>query len=213
MYQHKVKSLVSVRSAAAVALLATTAAISMPATAANRAPVISGTPPATARVDLAYAFSPKASDADGDKLTFGIVNRPAWARFNKATGALTGTPGPGSVGTYADILIHVYDGNVKVRLPRFSIQVQQSSMGSATLSWLPPTTRMDGSLLTNLDGYRIRYGTAIDNYPNVVEITNEGLTRAVISDLPPATYYFVIRAYDARGAESADAGPVSKTIR
>lgn len=88
----------------------------------------------------------------------------------------------------------------------------QSSYGSATLYWQPPTTRTDGTPLTNLDGYRIRYGTAVGSYPNMIDITNEGLTSAVISNLPPATYYFVLSAYDAAGAESANAGPVSKII-
>lgn len=187
--------------------------VSSLAVAANRTPTISGTPPTKAREGLAYAFSPKASDADGDTLNFSIVNRPAWARFNRATGALTGTPGPGTVGYYPDIRIRVTDGIATVKLPLFSIQVQQSSMGSATLSWLPPTTRTNGSPLTNLDGYYIRYGTASGNYPNLIDVQNEGLTIAVVSNLPPATYYFVISAYDAHGMESEYSRPVSKTIK
>jgi hypothetical protein len=187
-------------------------AVASVAAAANQAPKISGTPPATAREGLAYSFWPKASDADGDTLTFSISNRPSWTKFNVATGALTGTPGPGTVGNYANIRIRVTDGIATARLPIFSIEVQQSSMGSATLSWQAPTTRTDGSPLTNLDGYRIRYGTAIGSYPNSIDISNEGLTAAVVSDLPPATYYFLISAYDKAGMESAYAGPVFKTI-
>lgn len=213
VYQRKSNYRISARSVVAVAFLAATVTATSVAQAANRTPMISGTPPATAREGLAYSFMPKASDADGDTLTFRISNRPVWARFDRATGALTGTPGPGTIGNYANIRIRVTDGIATARLPIFSIAVQQSSMGSATLHWQPPTMRTDGSPLTNLDGYRIRYGTAIGSYPNLVDVTNEGLTSAVVSNLPPATYYFVISAYDTNDAESAYAAPASKTIQ
>lgn len=178
----------------------------------NRPPTISGSPPTAAREGQAYAFTPAAGDADGDPLTFGIVNRPPWASFNSATGALTGTPGAGTAGTYANVTIRVSDGVVSASLPAFSIDVQQVATGSATLSWQAPTTRTDGSPLTDLAGYRIRYGTASGSYPNVVTIPNGGLTSAVIENLAAATWYFVISAYDSAGAESANTSPVSKTI-
>ena len=178
----------------------------------NRAPTISGSPPTSAREGQAYAFTPAAADADGDPLSFSITNRPAWATFNTVNGALTGTPGAGTVGTYSSITIRVSDGVATTALPAFSIAVQQSAMGSATLSWQAPTTRTDGSPLTNLAGYRIRYGTSSGNYPNLVGIPNGGLTSAVIENLPPSTYYFVISAYDTTGVESVNSSPVSKTI-
>ena len=178
----------------------------------NRAPAITGTPATSAREGQAYSFTPTASDADGDALTFSILNRPAWASFNTTNGTLSGTPGTGTVGTYSDITIRVSDGVATASLPAFSVNVQQVSMGSATLSWQPPTTRTDGTPLTNLAGYHIRYGTANGNYPNVITIPNGGLTSAVVESLPPATWFFVISAYDSTGAESANSSPVSKTI-
>ena len=179
----------------------------------NRAPTISGSPPTSAREGQAYAFTPAAADADGDPLSFSVTNRPAWATFNAANGTLTGTPGVGTVGTYSSITIRVSDGVATTALPAFSITVQQAAMGSATLSWQAPTTRTDGSPLTNLAGYRIRYGTSSGNYPNLVGIPNGGLTSAVIENLPPSTYYFVVSAYDTTGAESDNSSPVSKTIQ
>lgn len=179
---------------------------------ANQAPQISGTPLTVARVGQVYEFAPAAADADGDALTFSISNRPTWASFNAATGRLSGTPGSGSTGNYSGISIRVSDGVASISLPSFSIAVQQTSMGSVTLSWQPPTTRVDGSPLENLAGYRIRYGTSSGNYPNVVAIQNGGVTSAVIGNLPPATYYFVIAAYDATGLESSNSSVASKTI-
>lgn len=146
-------------------------------------------------------------------MSFSIVNRPPWASFSTSSGRLSGTPTLAAAGEYIDIRISVSDGQASASLAPFSIfAFPQSSYGSATLYWQPPTTRTDGTPLTNLDGYRIRYGTAVGSYPNMIDITNEGLTSAVISNLPPATYYFVLSAYDAAGAESANAGPVSKVI-
>jgi hypothetical protein len=49
----------------------------------NRAPSISGAPMTSITVGSAYAFVPVATDADGDRLTFSILNRPAWASFDQ----------------------------------------------------------------------------------------------------------------------------------
>lgn len=49
--------------------------------AANRAPTISGKPATSATVGKSYTFQPTARDPDGDKLTYSISNKPAWARL------------------------------------------------------------------------------------------------------------------------------------
>ena len=190
----------------------TLAPFSVMVTQANQVPAISGTPPNAAQEGQYYDFTPAAVDADGDALSFSVTNRPPWASFNAATGRLSGTPGTGTAGDYSGISIRVSDGVASTPLPSFSIAVQQSSMGSVTLSWQPPTTRIDGSPLADLAGYRIRYGTSSGSYPNAVAIQNGGVTSAVIENLPPATYYFVVSAYDSMGLESDNSSPVSKTI-
>ncbi|MGH8249891.1 MAG: putative Ig domain-containing protein [Steroidobacteraceae bacterium] len=179
---------------------------------ANRAPRIAGTPPTAAREGQAYEFRAAASDPDDDRLTFSISNRPAWATFESSTGRLSGTPRIGTVGSYANVTIRVSDGRKTVSLPAFAINVEQAAMGSATLSWQAPSTRLDGSPLTDLAGYRIRYGTAPDSFPNIVQIANAGVTTHVVDNLPRGTYYFVATAYDTAGLESEFSGSVSKTI-
>jgi hypothetical protein len=87
-------------------------------------PVIWGEPPTVAAIDTPYVFSPEAADEDGDLLTFSIVNQPAWADFDTATGRLDGVPAGGDVGEYRDIVISVADGRNVVSLPVFSITVQ-----------------------------------------------------------------------------------------
>jgi hypothetical protein len=180
--------------------------------AANSAPTIAGTPPTAAREGQAYEFRPAAADTDGDSLTFTIANRPSWAAFDAQTGRLFGTPGAGTVGTYRDVTIRVSDGKLVASLPLFSIAVEQTSLGSASLSWVAPTLRVDGTPLGNLAGYRIRYGTAPGSYTQQLQIPNPGITSCVVENLPAGTYYFVAIAYDSGGLESAPSAVVSKTI-
>ncbi|MGH8204029.1 MAG: putative Ig domain-containing protein [Steroidobacteraceae bacterium] len=179
---------------------------------ANEAPSIAGAPPAAAREGQAYEFTPQAADPNGDALTFTIANRPPWASFSPQSGRLAGTPGIGSVGTYRDIVIRVSDGKLVATLPAFSVTVEQASLGRATISWAAPTLREDGSPLTNLAGFRIRYGTSEGSYPNQVQIANPGITTFVVENLPAGTYYFVATAYDSEGRESAHSAVASKTI-
>ncbi|MGI9246504.1 MAG: putative Ig domain-containing protein, partial [Steroidobacteraceae bacterium] len=86
---------------------------------ARSAPKIWGTPPTKAVAGTLYDFQPVATDSDGDKLRFGIDNKPAWATFDSLTGRLRGTPASGNVGTYSNIRIKVSDGRYVSALPTF----------------------------------------------------------------------------------------------
>jgi hypothetical protein len=178
----------------------------------NSAPTISGKPSTTAQVNQAYAFQPAASDPDGDRLAFQIANKPAWAAFDAATGRLSGTPSSSASGVFADIRITVSDGKLTTALAPFSITVASGQLGSATLSWQPPTENTDGSALTNLAGYIVRYGTSADSLPSEVRITNPGVTTYVVGDLAPATWHFQVSAFNTSGVESAPSTTASKTI-
>lgn len=178
----------------------------------NSAPTISGTPPNAARIGQQYSFNPSSSDPDGDSLTFSINNKPSWADFNTSTGRLMGTPVSGDEGTYSNIRITVTDGSASASTPQFAINVQQVSMGSATLSWNPPTQNTDGTPLTNLSAYRIYYGTSPGNYPNQIHISNVGVTTYVVENLPAATYYFVSTAINSTGIESGFSNVATKVV-
>ena len=192
---------------------ATLPAFSITVTAANRPPTISGTPAASVTVGQAYSFQPTATDPDGQALTFSIANRPAWAAFSSSTGRLSGTPAAADAGTWVNIVISVSDGQASAQLPAFAITANQVSTGTATLSWQPPTQNADGSLLTNLAGYRIRYGTTSNALSNSVQIANPGITSAVIESLSPATWYFAVVAYNTVGVESDLSTLAQKTIQ
>jgi len=178
----------------------------------NHAPVISGSPLRSVTAGNAYRFVPSATDADGDVLTFRIVNRPVWATFSSTTGELSGTPDGTDAGSYGNIQISVSDGEATAALAAFTITVEQTSMGSATLSWEPPTQRTDGSPLTDLAGYRIAYGTTPDNLGQKVTLSNPGISSYVVENLSQGTWYFAMTAFDASGAESDYSSIGSKTI-
>ncbi len=178
----------------------------------NSAPVISGQAPASVAVGQSYAFQPSASDANGDSLQFAAANVPPWASFDTATGRLTGTPSAGDVGNYSGIAISVTDGKATTSLPSFSISVTQIAVGSATLSWVPPTTNDDGSVLTDLAGYRIRYGRSSTNLDQSVSISNSAINSFAIDNLSPGTWFFAVVTVNSQGTESSPSNVASKTI-
>lgn len=114
----------------------------------NQAPTISGTPATAATTGVAYTFTPSASDADQNPLTFAIANKPAWATFSTSNGRLSGTPAATNVGNYANIMISVSDGRASTSLPAFAINVQAPPNRAPTISGTPPTSVTAGTAYT-----------------------------------------------------------------
>ena len=178
------------------------------------APSISGTPVNSVAVGSEYSFTPAASAANGEALSFSIANKPSWASFDESTGELSGTPEAGDVGTTSGITISVSDGAQSSSLPAFAISVSQagSDSGSATLSWTPPQQNTDGTPLTNLAGYHLYYGTNSSSLSKSIKISNSGVSTYVITDLSKGTWYFSVKAYNSKNVESDFSARVSKTI-
>jgi hypothetical protein len=183
-----------------------------PPAATNRAPTISGTPTATVVEGEFYEFMPTAADPDGDALDFSITRKPAWATFDRSTGRLSGTPGADDVGNFTNIAISVSDGSATASLGNFDITVDAIALGTATLSWNPPTENVDGTALTDLTGYRIYYGRSETQLSRTIVINNPGLTRYVVDNLAQAHWYFAMTSVNADGVESRRSPVVSKTI-
>lgn len=181
--------------------------------AANTPPTISGTPPTAVNVGSGYSFTPTATDANKNPLSFSITNKPSWATFSIASGQLSGTPTAAYAGTYANIVISVSDGTSSAALPAFSIAVNQVSNGTATINWTPPLNNTDGSTLSNLAGYNIHYGTSSTALTQTVQVAQAGLTTYTLSNLTSGTWYFGVSAYNSAGTESAMSNLASKTIQ
>ena len=91
----------------------------------NDAPIISGAPSITVDQGETYSFIPTVFDIDAnDTQTFSIINKPSWATFNTATGALTGIPSHSDVGATSGIVISVKDSeNASASLAAFTLTV------------------------------------------------------------------------------------------
>jgi hypothetical protein len=196
-----------------IAVTGTTTTPTPTPTPTNTAPTITGAPATAVTAGTAYSFKPTAADANGDALTFSISGQPSWATFSNTTGQLSGTPAAGNAGTYSNIVISVTDGKATTSLTAFSIAVKQATVGSAQLSWTPPTSNTDGSALTNLAGYRINYGTSSGALTNSVQIPTAGVTSYLVDNLTQGTWYFTVVAYTSAGLDSAASSMTSKTIQ
>ena len=173
---------------------------------------IQGSPQSVAVVGKFYSFAPQAADATASG-SFTVTNLPPWAKFDKGSGQISGTPGNNDVGSYSNIVVTLVDGSVTQSLPAFTINVETSaSADSVTLSWQPPTENADGSALVNLQGYDIHYGTKSQNYTETIKVANPGLTTYVVQNLPAGKYYFAVTAYNSSGVDSSPSGEVSTTI-
>ena len=175
-------------------------------------PTISGTPPTTVTAGQAYSFTPTASGPAGMTLSFSVQNLPSWAAFSIATGKVSGTPASSNVGTFPNIVISVSDGQASAALPAFSIQVNaQVVNGSATLSWVAPTTNTDGTPLTDLSGYTINYGTSPSALSQAVQVSSSTASYTV-QGLSAGTWYFTVTANTSLGTQSAPSNVASDTI-
>jgi hypothetical protein len=104
------------------------------------------------------------------------------------------------------------DGQLDDVLGPFTITVKDTPTGSATLHWSAPETNEDGTPLTDLRGYRVYYGQQQSNLASRLDIPDAGITSATVEELPPATWYFSVRAYADDGTESGPSNILSKTI-
>src|ERR1035438_10757608 len=193
-----------------------TAMTASAASASTNAPsplTISGTPAASVAQGGTYNFTPVATDSNGNTLSFSIQNKPSWASFNSETGELSGTPTSAQVGSYSNLSISVSDGVLTAALPSFSISVTQFATGSATLSWIPPTTNANGTTLTNLAGYFVHYGTNAASLAETVTISNPGIATYVVSNLSPGTWFFSVTAFNTSKVESNFSNIVNKMIQ
>jgi hypothetical protein len=190
-----------------------TSAPATPGPGANSAPTIQGSPSTSVAAGQAYSFQPAASDPDGDALTFTVSGLPAWATFNASNGKISGTPSAADVATYSNIRVTVSDGKGgSASTAMFAITVTDIGTGSVTLSWTPPTQNDDGSALTNLAGYEVRYGKDQANLDRSVQLTNPSLNTYVVDNLTSGTWFFAMRAINSSGSGSMLSNIASKTI-
>ncbi len=95
-----------------------------------------------------------------------------------------------------------------------SSSVNRDGAGRVLLSWSAPTARTDGSFLpvTELQGYRIYYGSSEDSLSVLVDLNDDSITEYTVDTLPSGSYYFAITAYDTDGVESGLSNVINKDV-
>jgi hypothetical protein len=83
---------------------------------------------------------------------------------------------------------------------------------SVTLAWDAPTTNADGSVLEDLAGYRVYYGTISGNYSTNIDVGMD-TTAQIILPNNGSTYYFATTAYDTSGNESGFSNEMSRRMK
>ena len=191
---------------------------STPSPPAGSPPVTSvkltGTPATSATTGQDYMFQPTVAQGTG-VVSFTIQGQPTWATFDADTGVLTGIPSTANVGSTGNITIIGSNGSSSASIGPFKIVVKAAtapSTGSAALTWAPPTQNTDGTPITGLTGYYIRYGTSPSALTSTVTIADASQTSYVVSGLAPGTYYFAVDAYNSANIDSADSNVGSGTI-
>jgi len=82
---------------------------------------------------------------------------------------------------------------------------------SVTLNWKPPTTRTDGTLLTNSAGYRIHIGTDSRDYTTRIRVSDPTVTERSIL-LAPGSYFIAMTTLDQDGVESQYSNEVIRNV-
>ena len=85
-----------------------------------------------------------------------------------------------------------------------SVALLNVHIRQAVLTWEPPTANTDGSPLplSDIDSYRVYWGTASRAYENTRDVEDVE-DRSLVLELPPGTYYFAMTAINTEGNESA----------
>ncbi|ABZ74730.1 GLUG domain protein [Shewanella halifaxensis HAW-EB4] len=165
--------------------------------AVNDAPTISGIPKPSVDLGSHYQFAPKVNDIEGDRLSFSINNKPAWASFNNRTGELVGTPSAeDDLGLHERIRIRVSDGIDVTFLADFTIEVTGEPEANFAIadSFTLPADQDERYVLNVLDNDRVAEGetltlaaaqtsngqVSIDGR-NLIVALNQPLTRVTLS--------------------------------
>jgi hypothetical protein len=84
--------------------------------------------------------------------------------------------------------------------------------GTATLAWTPVTQNTDGTLLLNLAGYKVHYGTSAADLSTVIQLGDPADTGYKVDNLDEGTWYFAVSAYTADGIDGELSNIGQKTI-
>lgn len=132
--------------------------------------VLNASPPTTATVGKPFSYTPSMRDAEGDKLTVSVYNRPAWLNIDRATGRIYGTPP--AVASHGWLKYQVYDGSNYTLGEWFTINVIANA--APIITGTPATTAT--------------VGTAYNFQPSATDVNGDTLAFTIVSRPAWATF-------------------------
>jgi hypothetical protein len=85
--------------------------------------------------------------------------------------------------------------------------------GVASVSWTAPAQNTDGSPLTDLAGFIVRYGTDAAALSSLISVISPNATGAQIENLGPGNWYFDVAAITTTNVVGISSPTVSETIQ
>ena len=170
----------------------------------NDPPTVLSVPVTEARPGIAYSYTVRAEDVDGDSLTYTAVVLPGWLSFDPATHTLSATPGEDDAGDQ-HVTIRISDGSLHVD-HTFVISVSDANH-APTFTSEPSTSVVVGNsyryavTAQDIDGDTLSFSTPV--LPSWMAFNPDSL---LISGVPGSddigTHEITVRVSD--GTVSAD---------
>ena len=114
----------------------------------NAAPVLAPIEDRTATVDVAVSFTPSASDANGDTLTYAATGLPTGLSINTSSGAISGTPT--ALGIYT-VTITVTDPDSDDDTESFDWSINELAVATEGDDEVPIEPSADATTVTMID--------------------------------------------------------------
>ncbi|WP_082078965.1 putative Ig domain-containing protein [Pseudoalteromonas rubra] len=108
----------------------------------NYAPVITSVPPTLADINTRYEYPVMATDADGDTLSYRLIQAPVGMQINAQSGEITWPVGAAQTGTHL-IVVRVTDGQAS-DTQSFNIQVSAPGNQAPMITSVPITEAILG---------------------------------------------------------------------
>jgi hypothetical protein len=153
---------------------------------------IDGRASTIAQVGIEYRFAPQVLRKLGS-VAWSIENKPVWARFDIATGTLSGKPSQRQMGVTENIRISVTDGITTQTLPAFTLRVVPLVPGAkpqpeAKADCIPRPGLQSLPLITSNPPTRIQTQQTYQFTPTVQGEVASELTFAVVGKPDWATF-------------------------
>ncbi len=181
----------------------------------NDPPVILSLPPTTAQQGVTYMYHVRASDSDGDELSFFLRAAPANMTIDQRSGLISWRPSPHQVGS-AIVELEVSDGLDGRASQRFFITVSNVNDPPVFTSSAPALARQGSYYIysaqaTDPDGDPLAFSLA--SHPEGMSIHQESQDSAVLEWLPSqdnvGSAQVVLTASDSHGGVAVQGFQIS----